>query len=54
MNLRAPYTREEWAEICHALKDERKRRQLEHLPRQDQMTIVDRVLEALRSPTPES
>ena len=48
LNLRSPYTTEEWQAICRALREERKVRQIEHLPRQEQMAIVDRVLTELR------
>ena len=50
-NLRAPFTKPEWEAMVAALRAERKRRNVEHLPRADQMQIVDEVLLSMRRPS---
>ena len=49
VNLQSPYSAAEWTAIVAALRAERKRRNVEHLPRADRMAIVDEVLLRMRS-----
>lgn len=49
-DLRQPYTDQEYEAILAALRGERARRKVDHLPRGEQMEIVDRVLISLRRP----
>ncbi len=51
VNLRSPYWTAEWAAIVAALRAERKRRSVEHLPRADKMAVVDEVLLRMRRPS---
>ena len=51
VDLRSPYSSAEWQGIVAALRAERARRKVEHLPRADQMAIVDEVLLAFRRPS---
>lgn len=49
-DLRAPFSKAEWTAIVAALRAERKRRNVEHLPRAEQMAIVNGVLLSMRRP----